>query len=232
MADKNASPAMDEGALQQESAYRILREGIARFAYKPGERLGASSLCRELNLGRTPVREGLVRLQQEGLVQARPKSGTYVSLISPARMESARFVRTQVEREVVVECCSRVDEAGLSLIGSTLRAQRQAMEEGDVGAFFEADLAMHEAFFTVAGRHLAWEWLRAGDTDLQRYRWLRIGAKGLDRQSILAQHVGICDAIAERRPTDAAFLATQHLRAMLDEQRAVMAEFPGYFEAE
>lgn len=230
MADKNAAPT-DEGAVQQESAYRILREGIARFVYKPGQRLGIATICHGLGLGRTPVREGLVRLQQEGLVQARAKSGTYVSLISPARMETARFVRTQLEREVVVECCARVDETGLSMIGSTLSTQREAMEAGDVTAFFEADLAMHEAFFTVAGRHLVWEWLRTGDTDLQRYRWLRIGSKGLDRQSILGQHVEICDAIAEHRPTDAAFLVTQHLRAMLDESREVMAEFPDYFEA-
>jgi DNA-binding GntR family transcriptional regulator len=222
----------EEGTFQQETAYRALRDGIARFDYKPGERLGAVTLCRELGLGRTPVRESLVRLQQEGLVQARAKSGTYVSRISPARMESARFVRMQIEREVVLECCSRIDSTALSLIANPLRQQRAAMDDHDQEAFFEADLRMHEAFFTIAGRHLAWDWLRSGDTDLQRYRWLRICSKGLEWDSIFMQHIRLCDAIAEHRPTDAAFLDVQHLRAMLDERAEVMAEYPDYFESE
>ena len=66
----------------QDQSYHTIRRKIVYLDYKPGEKLGVKQLCDDLDMGRTPVREALVRLAQEGLVRTVPQSGTYVSPIN------------------------------------------------------------------------------------------------------------------------------------------------------
>ena len=56
----------------QDQSYHTIRRKIVYLDYKPGEKLGVKQLCDDLDMGRTPVREALVRLAQEGLVRTVP----------------------------------------------------------------------------------------------------------------------------------------------------------------
>ena len=76
----------------QDQSYHTIRRKIVYLDYKPGEKLGVKQLCDDLDMGRTPVREALVRLAQEGLVRTVPQSGTYVSPINLTFAESACYI--------------------------------------------------------------------------------------------------------------------------------------------
>lgn len=91
----------------QDQSYHTIRRKIVYLDYKPGEKLGVKQLCDDLDMGRTPVREALVRLAQEGLVRTVPQSGTYVSPINLTLAESACYIREHLEKQVIVECCAR-----------------------------------------------------------------------------------------------------------------------------
>lgn len=91
----------------QDQSYHTIRRKIVYLDYKPGEKLGVKQLCGDLDMGRTPVREALVRLAQEGLVRTVPQSGTYVSPINLTLAESACYIREHLEKQVIVECCAR-----------------------------------------------------------------------------------------------------------------------------
>ena len=65
----------------QDQSYHTIRRKIVYLDYKPGEKLGVKQLCDDLDMGRTPVREALVRLAQEGLVRTVPPvSYTHLTL--------------------------------------------------------------------------------------------------------------------------------------------------------
>lgn len=214
---------------QAELAYSALKRGIMEFRFAPGERLSPTELRERLGVGRTPVREAIVRLRQEGLVITRPKSGSYVALVDLDAAECARFLRSNTERAVVVECCSRAGEKGVTSLRKLLGEQKRAMEAHDQRSFFNADNRMHEELYCIAGRQRAWAWLEETNLDLERYRWLHVQARGMGWGSILVEHQELVDAIARKDPEEASYVAVHHLHVMLDERNEVVAAFPGYF---
>ena len=213
----------------QEQAYTALRKRIIFLDLKPGERLVLKDLCERLGVGRTPVRESIVRLQQEGLVRAVPQSGTYVARIDLGKAEDARFVRDQLEREAAVECCARASAADIDRIDRALDLQRRAADERNEGDFFISDNLMHQAIFIIAGRGTVWNWLGATNADLERYRWLRVMTTGLAWDNIMQEHQRIRDAIVRRDPIETRFYISQHMHMMFEEQSRVIDAYPDYF---
>lgn len=213
----------------QLRAYEKVREGILYARYAPGDRLQIKDLCLDVDAGRTPVRESLVRLRQEGLVYAVPQSGTYVSRISLQSIECARYAREHLERQIAIDCCGRIDSAGVDRLVGIIRMQKRALDEGDRRGFFDSDNLLHEVMFDIAGRHRVWSWLERVSFDLQRYRWLRVNTEELDWNDIMDQHYAICDALAERNADEADFLTSAHLHLLFAENSAVLKTFPDYF---
>ena len=155
----------------QDQSYHTIRRKIVYLDYKPGEKLGVKQLCDDLDMGRTPVREALVRLAQEGLVRTVPQSGTYVSPINLTLAESACYIREHLEKQVIVECCARATSAGIEQLDRAIALQEKAMAEEDRIGFFLSDNLMHHMIFSIACRSTVWSWLEATNADLERFRW-------------------------------------------------------------
>lgn len=92
MINSNSAPNL------QTSAYDQIRQDIIFCTLIPGQKISVKTMEDNLGIGRTPVREALVRLSQQGLVQTVPQSGTYVSRISLREAENARYVREHLEK--------------------------------------------------------------------------------------------------------------------------------------
>ena len=133
----------------QDQSYHTIRRKIVYLDYKPGEKLGVKQLCDDLDMGRTPVREALVRLAQEGLVRTVPQSGTYVSPINLTLAESACYIREHLEKQVIVECCARATSAGIEQLDRAIALQEKAMAEEDRIGFFLSDNLMHHMIFSI-----------------------------------------------------------------------------------
>lgn len=215
---------------QQTQAYEKIRQDIIFARLKPGEKIVPKDLCDRFDVGRTPVREALVRLQQEGLVRTVPQSGTYVSKIDLHSAECARFVREHLERQVAIECCARYNPTDLHYLTHIIQLQEAAAREGNREDFFVSDNMLHRALFQIADRAEIWEWLESMSTNLQRYRWLRIRSEDLQWNELMDQHYRLCDAIVNHLPDEAGYLVSLHLHMMFDEQAQVVSEYPGYFE--
>ena len=82
----------------QNQAYQFIRKKIERCEYAPNDMLSESLLREELGFSRTPVREAIGRLAQEGLVRVYPKRGIMVSAISIGDIHQIFEVRALVER--------------------------------------------------------------------------------------------------------------------------------------
>lgn len=223
-------PATTPMCTNQSVAYQRLRDDIVHCRLKPGQKLSAKALEEELGVGRTPIRESLVRLNELGIVYTVPQSGTFVSKIDMDRAESARYMREHLEKRVAVESCALVDNEQLKQVCQLIEDQETAICEDDAEKFFNLDNAFHEFFFTVAGRHDVWVWVNAFNVDLERYRWLRNQVQELDWGIIMEQHRQIYRALAARDTDEMSYASTAHLHLMIDEQEAVVDAFPNYFK--
>lgn len=214
----------------QSIAYDAIRQDIVCCRLVPGQKISAKGLEDSLGMGRTPVREALVRLGQQGLVSTVPQSGTYVSRISLHSAENARFVREHIEKRIAIETAAKIDDAGRERLEDLIEQQEQAVIERDALSFFQLDNRFHEELFRICGRHDIWQWLDASNTNLERFRWLRTQVQELDWHTIMDQHHLLMDAICSRSPEEAGFVVGVHLHLMTSEQDAVVAAFPDYFE--
>lgn len=122
-----------------EVAYRRLEEAIVTLSLRPGAVLTEAQLIDLVGLGRTPVREALIRLAQHGLVQILPRKGILVADISAIDIIAALDAREVLERLVVGEAAKRAGPVERIAIVEAAKAMRRAAEAGDVAGYMRLD---------------------------------------------------------------------------------------------
>ncbi len=89
-----------------DSVFQVLRESILNQTFRPGERLNIKELADKLGTSRTPVKDAINRLASEGLIELRPRSGTFVAELSPDDITETFEVRLGLEclaAEIAIE---------------------------------------------------------------------------------------------------------------------------------
>lgn len=213
----------------QNKAYREINRRILRSVYAPGDKISESSLEQDLGLGRTPVREALIRLRRDGLIKIVPQSGTYVSKIDLDEATNARFVRESVERKVMVEAAAVASEADISTLNDILEKQIDAAHKSDHEMFFDLDEKFHQYFYKMTDKSIVWNWLQVTNAQLLRFRWLRLKVVQLNWNNLIKEHQKICQAVGKHDPEEAERLSVNHLHLMIDEESNVLEIFPNYF---
>ena len=102
-----------EKASLKAFAYQEIKEKIVDCVFAPGQHLNENRLVTELKISRTPIREALSRLQEEGLVCVIPKKGILVSTISIADVSQIYQVRLEIEPFIVRLAGPNLDSADL-----------------------------------------------------------------------------------------------------------------------
>ena len=135
-----------------EIAYRAIREKILDNAWAPGYQALEAVVALELGMSRTPVREALVRLANEGLVEVVPRHGMRVLPVSPADMREIYEILTSLESmaaELVAR--ARPSAAGLAPLETASRDMEKALKRDDLDAWAEADERFHRLLVNMCG---------------------------------------------------------------------------------
>ncbi|MEC1523282.1 GntR family transcriptional regulator [Neobacillus niacini] len=135
----------------RDEVYQTLKKSIINLELQPDERLSDKELAEKFGISRTPVREALKRLEDEGLVESLPGSSTRVA---PLKLEEAKHAFTVVAAlhalaaRLAGPLLKESEIEDLELSNKTLR---QAIEDGDVIKAIEADGSFHNVFLDLAG---------------------------------------------------------------------------------
>lgn len=206
----------------------FLRREIISGHLLPRAMLSESDLSQRFGVSRTPVREALIKLAEEGLIETFPQYGTFVSPIAIADVMDNQFVREAIECSAIERAIARLgreEERALTRI-----MDRQALLEaaGDDEAFFAADEQLHEFFLTLAGHAQAWRVVVNAKAQLDRVRHLTIR---LPRKlsSVVAEHRAIVDRFIARDAAGAVEAMRTHLRGVFRSIEILQAENPEYF---
>jgi DNA-binding GntR family transcriptional regulator len=139
-----------------DDAARVLREAILDGRLPSGARLRQTDLADQLGISRTPIREALVRLGQEGLVELLPGSGVRVKVLNLDEAVELYDLREVLDGLAARLAASRADAATVTRLEKALARQAQCAERGDATLWFPAHVAFHEEIVKAAGnRHLA-----------------------------------------------------------------------------
>lgn len=217
----------DRPRSNRELAYEHIRDRIIRGVDAPGALLSENELGVALGLSRTPVREALLLVAQEGLVDVRPQRGSYVAYIDPQTVREAQFIREAIEVTSLDACVRRWSPAAAQRIDAILRAQEACSTREE---FYPLDEAFHRALLAVAGHETAWATVSSAKGHLDRARYL--GLSGFRPVAdYVADHRRIFDAVATGRLADAQEELRSHLRFVLTDLDSILVSRPELFSA-
>ncbi|WP_129336268.1 GntR family transcriptional regulator [Cellulomonas endophytica] len=223
-------PAAAVPTPRRRSVYEAIRGRILRLELAPGALLSENELAAELGVSRTPVRESLILLVQEGLVQVFPKIGTVVARVDPRRVADAQFLREAVELAALADVPADPDPAAVAALRENLVRQREA--EGDLEGFFRLDEEFHQGLLHLSGHGGTWAPVAAAKGHLDRAR--RLGLHEVSPPGVfIGQHEAVLDAVlAPGAHDEACRLLRSHLRAVIDDIERVRRQRPDLFAAE
>ena len=203
-----------------DSVYMELRGKILSRELKPAQRLLEVKIANEMGVSRTPVREALRRLANEGLVKIVPNSGARVASPSSHEMDNSYSVRGYLENmSVELACRTGMDKRTLERLDGLVRDGDAAYDAGDVDAFLAANNDFHRIIAEAGKNYVLSEYV---DNIIQRTNvYVYFYSKFIEADNKSSgEHRAILRAIAQRDRIGAQELMKAHLQRV----RALFAE--------
>ncbi|AEC02397.1 GntR family transcriptional regulator [Parasphaerochaeta coccoides] len=211
-----------------DGIFDILRRQILSLTLPPGEELNINFLAGELGVSRSPVRDALIKLSRDKLVDVFPQKGTRVALLDVERVEDERFMRRSMEEAAVKIFAASHHEDDMAILRHAIALQMKAMEKEDYLAFLESDDAFHYQVFNAIGRSWCWDVISTLCGNHHRIRLLSFRLEGV-LGDIVAQHERMMDAFGRRDVDESCRLENSHLSKLTDETVVLRKKFPNYF---
>jgi DNA-binding GntR family transcriptional regulator len=207
--------------LVAERAYFELRDRIVTLRLAPGTVLREDELMREMDIGRTPLREAVKRLALENLVAVQPRRGTFVSAVEAADIVNISEVRAELEGYAAELAAMRMDGASRDAVERLLDEIEEVTAPHDQEWLMRFDERIHRVTWEATGNPYLVE-------TLERYftHSLRIWYLVLDRVPGLGHtvhdQVHLIEALLGGDAPRARDIMREHVRAF---QREILAAF-------
>lgn len=214
---------------RQRASDRVHEEiasAVRDLRLKPGALLSETDLSAQLGVSRTPLREAISRLVDQGLLTVVSQVGTSVALIDLSEVREACFVRCSLETAAFREACAAGADVGE--LRRILEHQERAVVSRDVEAFFVSDENLHQEIFRLGGYPGVWNVVRRSKLQLDRLRRL-ILPEAVTTRELIDEHIRIVDLLESRDVEAGVQLITAHSRHVLNQSGTVQAQYPGYF---
>ena len=207
----------------KEYVYRVLKDNIMCLELKPGELISESDLAKKLNVSRTPIREVLIKLKGEKLIEVKPQAGTYVSLIDWKIINEAIFMRYNLEKEALKEACDNFSEDTLMELEKCLFAQKLIKNRADnLLEFHNLDKEFHKLLFEGVEKNNVWESISNISTHYNRMRLL--AEMKLNKEFLVDQHMTYLDIIKNKDKDIIEEFVFNHIKAPVKEWDKLIEE--------
>ena len=211
--------------------YADLRAELVSLERLPGEPISEVELTKSYGFSRTPVREALRKLADEGLVEIFPQSGTFAARIPLAALPETIVIRKALEETSARLAAERARRSQIIVLLAELERQREASRAGDRDAFHQADEAFHGAIAEAAGYRGIWTLVEQVKVHVDRYRRLTLPQEGRMTRAI-REHSAVATAIESGDGARAAQAMGVHLDGLLADIPDIRRLNPDYFADE
>lgn len=208
-------------------ALRVLLHNIINLELPPGSAVSENELSAALSLSRTPVREALIELSKNNLVEILPQRGSYISKIDYELVEESRFMRLVMEKAVLNLACEGISEKYLDALENNIREQRKYMDVENAAAFMKLDNEFHRLIFESVNK--MWSYKIINDQMVHFNRLRALSLKTIKNKYTLKDHEDILYSIQRKDAEMAEMLITRHLTRHLMEKSELLELYPDYF---
>lgn len=201
-----------EIALFQEEIYAFIKDGITSLRFRPGERLRAAEIAALVDSSRTPVREALGRLEQDGLVQRDDGWGYVVRSISVRDILELYSVREALEVLAAVEAVPHLTDAAVAELEALNRAAEAFFDARQHDSFLSQNRRFHMAIGRISGNALLQQMLGAIQDRVRLVGSMIVQAHGPRLSELRQENRAIMAALRARDATALESAMRAHVR--------------------
>lgn len=201
-----------DGESAQDYVYKTLKRNIIALTLKPGSLISEKSISEILGISRTPVREALIRLSQEELLQISARKSTTVSLIDLKQAAEAVFIRKTLETNIIRRACVQFPEKPLTALKENQSRIETCVKDVKTSALaiFNLDNSFHKLLFAGTKNALAWSVIKQTAQHLDRIRLLKLQESRQVREKLASQHKQLLEAISAHNRIEGVLLMNNH----------------------
>jgi DNA-binding GntR family transcriptional regulator len=227
MSGRVQNSVLDRTRQVAHQIHEILRDRILSVELTPGTILSRASLQMEFGVSQTPVRDALMRLEEEALVEVYPQYATVVARIDIDHARQAQFLRLSIELEAVRRLTTECPAEIAAELEELLARQRQVASPQTYNLFDALDKDFHRKIYERANILNLWSTVRRQSVHLDRLRRLNLPMPG-KMQTVLEDHQEIINAIQSGRADAAEIALRKHLSGTLSIIDLISDQFPDY----
>ena len=142
---------MDAYLPLRDVVFNTLREAILKGELKPGERLMELQLAAKLGVSRTPIREAIRMLEQEGLAVTIPRKGAEVAKMTEKDMEDVLQIRDALDELAASIACEQMTKEQLDTLTETMHEFEESTKSKDLKKIAAADVQFHDIIYQATG---------------------------------------------------------------------------------
>ena len=201
-------------AIATKDVYLTLREMILSFELYPGSRVTETELAELFQVSRTPIREALLRLENEGHLTIRPKQGCFIKQININELSEYYSVRTALEKAAIEDACHHMPKDELERLLKLWDPSKQP-KKLSASAMEAKDESFHLALALGGGNSTLVKYLQDVNNHIRIIR--RVDFQDPERiQRTYHEHYEIIQALMDRELAKARTLMTQHIQRSQD----------------
>jgi len=200
-------------------AYQAVREAIATNRMKPGDRISEYKVAEWLKISRTPAREGLRRLESEGLLTSHPRRGLVVTGMDEDAIHELYRAREVLEGTVAGMAARFATDAEISALQHLLEVESQIADLPE--KMLEHNRTFHQLIYRAARNRYLLKFLLTISDTLSTHRSVSTMVSAPRREEVLREHRELVDAIARHDEQAAREAAARHIQGALRARIAV-----------
>lgn len=212
------------GVPLSEQAYLVLRKAILANVLAPGYFASEREVSERFGLSRTPVREALLKLRDEGLIEVQPRRGVRVLPLSVKDMREIHQVARALELEAALLLCEREGDEPLKALAQSAQDMRDAIKVKDRDKWVEADAKFHIGIVASSKNDRLIQQYNSLRDLTDRARLFVLYIRELPVQST-KEHIDMLVAIEARNKTEIASLYRSHWERTTNEIISIIEEF-------
>lgn len=223
---------LNEQKNRSDIVYHTLKNDIMTLALKPGQLLSEVEICERFGVSRTPVRDALRLLQEQGFVNTVPYRGIFVTLLNYDYIKQLVYMRFAVETRVIRDFMTIKTPLLMEEINHLIRKQEATIQDPHFRPeqFAPLDIDMHAIWFEATHTEHLWEILQEQELHYRRFKALDIATE-TNFPRIIADHQAIFEEIENGQVEEMEQCLYVHLYHPLTRMEEIISgEYKDYFE--
>ena len=207
----------------RDVVFNTLREAILKGELKPGERLMELQLAAKLGVSRTPIREAIRMLEQEGLAVTIPRKGAEVARMTEKDMEDVLEIREALDELAAKIACTRMTEDQLKQLETIKETFVESTRSHDVKRIAEADVSFHDVIYEATGNPKLVSMLNNLREQIYRYR-VEYLKEEKNYPTLIGEHEAIVEALYARNQDEVVRAMHTHIENQASDVKEIIRE--------